>query len=334
MENKKLRELLEAVKAKRKAKAHTPVVANKEVEAGKKAEELKAPIVEAVKPVHKPGEKPAEHKPEVKNADVIKGQHAETLKAPVIESVEPVHNPGEKPAEHTPEVKEKEVHAGEQKAHEVKAPIVEDNHEEIPEEKKEELADKGELDYEGDMALSQLRVVIDAAVELNDMLEGNKDANLPEWVQSKLTLAKEYIDTVRDYMKSEKKEAEEESFTKEEIMEVMEALNLDTHKYTFEYLAEQLGFVRESELGSAAAEPVHTEEKPVEHTPEVKNDDVLKGQHAEEVKEVIVEAVKAKKSLKVKVTPKKNVIVDKKGQLAQDKPSVTPAEAVVSKEGK
>jgi hypothetical protein len=29
------------------------------------------------------------------------------------------------------------------------------------------------------------------------------ETNLPEWVQSKLTLSKEYIDTVRDYLKSE-----------------------------------------------------------------------------------------------------------------------------------
>jgi hypothetical protein len=48
------------------------------------------------------------------------------------------------------------------------------------------------------------------------------------------------------------------------------------------------------ELGSAAAEPVHTEEQPKEETPKVENKDVLVGQHAEEVKEVVVESWKQK----------------------------------------
>jgi hypothetical protein len=46
----------------------------------------------------------------------------------------------------------------------------------------------------------------------------------------------------------------------------------------------------ESELGDAAAEPVHGTEQPKEHTPEVENKDILVGQHAEEVKEVVVES--------------------------------------------
>jgi hypothetical protein len=47
----------------------------------------------------------------------------------------------------------------------------------------------------------------------------------------------------------------------------------------------------ESELGDAAAEPVATSDAPAkEHTPKVDNKDVLVGQHAEEVKEVVVES--------------------------------------------
>jgi hypothetical protein len=307
-------------------------------------------------------------------------------------AAKPVHG-GNKAKEHKPEVKQTEVHAGEQKAQEVKAPLIEENHEELEEvgqEIEEKIADKGELDYEGDMASGQLKVIIDAAVELHNMLEENEDANLPEWVQSKLTLAKEYIDTVRDYMKAEvaedvidqmKDSSEEETYSKEELEQVMEALNLDTKKYTFDYLAEAMGFkkagkkkiaksekivsnpssgvlkvephdhadqegqkvraavVHESE-GKAAAKPVHDEKKAVEHTPAADNKDIIKGQHAEEVKGVIVEAAKAKRApLKVKITPKKNVVIDKKGQLDQAAPSVTPATAVVTpaapaKEGK
>ena len=60
--------------------------------------------------------------------------------------------------------------------------------------------DKGEYDYEGEMAKNQLNTMIDAATELKGML--GDDDNLPEWVQSKITKATDYIDSVRDYMKS------------------------------------------------------------------------------------------------------------------------------------
>jgi hypothetical protein len=61
--------------------------------------------------------------------------------------------------------------------------------------------DPAEYDEEGSMAKSQLITIADAAAELYNMMED--ETNLPEWVQSKLTLSKEYIDTVRDYLKSE-----------------------------------------------------------------------------------------------------------------------------------
>ena len=64
--------------------------------------------------------------------------------------------------------------------------------------------DKGEYDYEGSMAKTQLRTMIDAAQALHDMLED--DENMPEWVQGKITKATDYIDTARDYMKSQEKE--------------------------------------------------------------------------------------------------------------------------------
>ena len=61
--------------------------------------------------------------------------------------------------------------------------------------------DKGEYDYEGSMAKGQLKTMIDAAQQLHDMLKD--DENMPEWVQSKITKATDYIDTARDYMKSQ-----------------------------------------------------------------------------------------------------------------------------------
>lgn len=64
--------------------------------------------------------------------------------------------------------------------------------------------DEGEYDREGDMAKSDLRSIIANAQRLHDMMD---DAdNLPEWVQSKITLAEDYISTVANYMTSEMKE--------------------------------------------------------------------------------------------------------------------------------
>ena len=58
-----------------------------------------------------------------------------------------------------------------------------------------------EYDNEGGMALSQLRTA-KSAVE--DLMASIKEMdNLPEWVQSKLTKAVDYMDSVRDYMASE-----------------------------------------------------------------------------------------------------------------------------------
>lgn len=64
--------------------------------------------------------------------------------------------------------------------------------------------EKQEYDYEGDMAMSQLKSIIANAQRIHDMLE--RDTNLPEWVQSKITLAEDYILTTANYMQGEMKE--------------------------------------------------------------------------------------------------------------------------------
>lgn len=73
-----------------------------------------------------------------------------------------------------------------------------------PGENVSEDKDPNEYDNEGDMAKAQLRTIMDAAKELNDMLDDEE--NMPEWVQSKITKAADYIDSVRDYLKSEKQD--------------------------------------------------------------------------------------------------------------------------------
>lgn len=64
--------------------------------------------------------------------------------------------------------------------------------------------DSREYGYEGEMAMSQLKGIITHAEQLHDMLEPETD--LPEWVQSKITLAYDYIQTAADYMATEMNE--------------------------------------------------------------------------------------------------------------------------------
>jgi chaperonin cofactor prefoldin len=71
-------------------------------------------------------------------------------------------------------------------------------------EEKKDKYDEGEYDQEGDMAKSDLRSIIANAQKMHDMID---DAdNLPEWVQSKITKAEDYISTVANYMTSEMSE--------------------------------------------------------------------------------------------------------------------------------
>jgi len=67
-----------------------------------------------------------------------------------------------------------------------------------------EAKDEEEYGYEGDMAMNQLETAIRHATYLKDMMK--PDTDLPEWVQSKITLATDYLQTACDYMTSEMNE--------------------------------------------------------------------------------------------------------------------------------
>lgn len=67
-----------------------------------------------------------------------------------------------------------------------------------------EAKDPREYGYEGEMVMSQLKGIIMHSKQLHDILE--PDTDLPEWVQSKITLAYDYIQTAADYMATEMKE--------------------------------------------------------------------------------------------------------------------------------
>jgi hypothetical protein len=64
--------------------------------------------------------------------------------------------------------------------------------------------DPREYGFEGEMAMSQLKGIMQHAKQLHDMLE--PDTDLPEWVQSKITLAYDYMQTAADYMATEMSE--------------------------------------------------------------------------------------------------------------------------------
>jgi hypothetical protein len=75
-----------------------------------------------------------------------------------------------------------------------------------------EAKDEREYDYEGEMAVTKLKTIIRAAEHLIKMMEPN--TNLPEWVQSKIIKAEDYITTAHDYLMSEMNEETELSEAK------------------------------------------------------------------------------------------------------------------------
>jgi hypothetical protein len=70
-----------------------------------------------------------------------------------------------------------------------------------------EAVDKGEYDYEGQMARTQLQTTMRNCKDMIGMIKD--DENMPEWVQSKITLAQDYITSARDYLQSKKELGEE-----------------------------------------------------------------------------------------------------------------------------
>lgn len=61
--------------------------------------------------------------------------------------------------------------------------------------------DENEYGFEGEMVRSQLKGIMMNSKQLHDLLK--PDTDLPEWVQSKITLAYDYIQTASDYMATE-----------------------------------------------------------------------------------------------------------------------------------
>lgn len=68
-----------------------------------------------------------------------------------------------------------------------------------------ESKDDREYGYEGEMAMSQIKSIMNHSEQLMKMLK--PDTDMPEWVQSKITLASDYIQTAADYFATEMSEA-------------------------------------------------------------------------------------------------------------------------------
>jgi hypothetical protein len=77
-----------------------------------------------------------------------------------------------------------------------------------------DVIDSGEYDQEGDMAKDDLETIVRAARRLTGMLDDNE--NMPEWVQSKINKAADYVDTAADYIESNQDESDEVEMTEAE----------------------------------------------------------------------------------------------------------------------
>lgn len=87
---------------------------------------------------------------------------------------------------------------------------------------KKEAKDPNEYDMEGDMMKNQLRQIDSAINKLMGMIRD--DENLPEWVQSKVTKATDYIRSVRDYLEAEKADTQQIDGEKKPRMETLQIL--------------------------------------------------------------------------------------------------------------
>src|SRR6056300_1518044 len=73
---------------------------------------------------------------------------------------------------------------------------------------------KEESDHEVSMARGELEAIADKATQLSAALQGKSDEGNPleAWVQSKITKAKDYINSVSDYMMYKPEEVEEATY--------------------------------------------------------------------------------------------------------------------------
>ncbi len=285
----------------KEADVHSPELTNKDILKGQHSEEVKEVIIEselgsaAAEPVHD-GSEAKEHTPAVTNKDILVGQHAEDVKEVIVEAE-----------------KVEEKHK-ERKSHTKSDDVVSINFS-----NSDRLQGKYSADVEPALMESEGGPISGAdvtkaeaeAVKSVEVLDSKGD--VVKVAQSDVAVVKDGKITVADHDHASKegaavRDALHETHHKDEKKpRTAEEIAKGTHPVHSEVkngkvvvqshdLADKEGvkvrkeIVKEAELGSAAAEPVATSDAaPKEHTPEVTNKDILVGQHAEDVKEVIVE---------------------------------------------
>lgn len=86
---------------------------------------------------------------------------------------------------------------------------------------KQSVVKEEDKDHEISMARGELEAISDKALKLSSMLQGKSDEGNPleAWVQSKITKAKDYINSVADYMEYNPDDAMEETHTDAETIE-------------------------------------------------------------------------------------------------------------------
>jgi len=80
---------------------------------------------------------------------------------------------------------------------------------------REQLQKEGSYKGEGSMADSQLNRISDLAIMIDELVDDQ--TNLPEWVESKITKAQDYMSAVLNYMKGEMADAQEEMMEEEKL---------------------------------------------------------------------------------------------------------------------
>jgi hypothetical protein len=109
------------------------------------------------------------------------------------------------PARHTvTKIRGQKVHIKKESGEEVILPLERIKRVKAQAAKLQEAKDEREYGYEGDMAITQLKTICRNAEHLMKMMK--PDTDLPEWVQSKITKAEDYISTAHDYLMSEMNE--------------------------------------------------------------------------------------------------------------------------------
>ena len=109
------------------------------------------------------------------------------------------------PARHTvTKIRGQKVHIKKESGEEVILPLERIKRVKAQAAKLQESKDEREYGYEGDMAITQLKTICRNAEHLMKMMK--PDTDLPEWVQSKITKAEDYISTAHDYLMSEMNE--------------------------------------------------------------------------------------------------------------------------------